>query len=172
MQSTEKRKTILDKIKLNEVVPYLNLPSTKNGNVNLWDLKQRKNLIIVFYHGSQCTHCKKKLKELARVYAKAQELDAEILAVSFDSLAKTRNYAKKVGITFPLVSDQNREATERFTYQDEERKAPYPSLFITDRFGVLRYQKIAQEADGLPDTKEILSWLLLIQTECPECSHL
>jgi len=172
MQFVKKMKTISDKLKLGEVVPYLNLQSNRNGNVNLWNLKQRKNLIIIFYHGFQCVHCKKKLKELAEVYPEAQELEAEILAVSFDSLAKTRDYAKDWGVPFPLLSDKNREATEKFTYQDEDRKAPFPALFITDRFGVLRYQKIVDEADGLPDAKEILSWLLLIQTECPECSHL
>lgn len=99
-------------------------------------------------------------------------LDAEILGVSFDNLDETRNYAKETGVMFPLLSDENMEATEKFTHQDEARKAPYPSLFITDRFGVLRYQKIVEEADELPDVKEVLSWLLLIQTECPECSHL
>jgi len=172
MRSIEKRRAIPDKLKPNEVIPYLNLPSNKNGNINLWDLKQRKNLIIIFYHGSQCVHCEKKLKELNRVYPEAQKLDAEILAVSFDSISKIRNYAKKVGITFPLLSDKSLEATEKFTYQDEDRKAPYPSLFITDRFGVLRYQKIVEEADDLLNAEEILSWLLLMQTECPECSHL
>jgi len=39
-----KVKVFPEKLKLGEVAPYLSLPSSKNGNVNLWDLKQIKNL--------------------------------------------------------------------------------------------------------------------------------
>jgi len=165
-------KTFPEKLKFYDVVPYLNLPSNKGGKINLWDFKQKENLVIIFHHGSECSHCKTKLKELAEVYPDVRELEAEILAVSFDTLAKIRNYARKVGIPFPMLSDPSRETTEKYTLIDEGRKAPYPSLFITDRFGVLRYQKIVEEADDLPDGKEVLAWLLLLQTECPECSHL
>src|SRR3972149_7102096 len=84
-----------EKLKLGEVVPYLNLPSNKNGNVSLWDLKQRKKLVIIFYHGSYCVHCMAKLKELAEVYARAKELETEILAVSFDNIEELKRHAKE-----------------------------------------------------------------------------
>lgn len=113
-----------------------------------------------------------KLKELSEIYVNAKELETEILAVSSDNLEKLKRYAKRIRITFHLLSDETGETTETFTYTDVGKNAPFPSIFITDRFGVLRSQKIASEAHELPDTKEILSWLLLIQTECPECSHL
>jgi len=161
-----------ERLKLGEVVPNLNLPSNRNGNVNLWDLRQRKNLVIFFYHGIYCAHCVAKLKELSEIYANAIGLETETLGISFDNLEKLRKYAKRLGIPFHLLSDEKSEATETFTYTDPENNVPVPSIFITDRFGVLRYQKIASEAHELPDGKEILSWLILIETECPECSHL
>ena len=73
---------------------------------------------------------------------------------------------------FHFLSDETGETTVTFTYIDIENNVPLPSIYITDRLGVLRYQKIVSEAHELPDGKEIISWLLLIQTECPECSHL
>ena len=165
-------KNLLEKLKLGEVIPYLNLPSSKNGRVNLWDLKQKKNLVIVFHHGHNCIHCWEKVKELAEAYDNFVEREAEILAVSFDGLETLRMYAEKLGIPFPLLSDEIGEPTERFTYTDVRYHAPFPSIFITDRFGVLRHQQIASEAHALLDVREILSWLLHIQIECPECSHL
>ena len=161
-----------EKLKLGEVVPYLNLPSNKNGNVSLWDLKQRKNLVIIFYHGTYCVHCTAKLKELAEVYTRAKELETEILAVSFDNIEELWRHAKRIAMPFHLLSNETRETTVTFTYIDIENNVPLPSIYITDRLGVLRYQKIVSEAHELPDGKEIISWLLLIQTECPECSHL
>jgi len=160
------------KLNLEEVVPHLDLPSNLGRNISLWDFKQRKNLVIFFHHGVGCSHCSKKLAELAKKYGEVNELDAEVLAISFDRLDKLKEYAEKAQIPFPLLSDGDGEATERFTYKNESETTPLPSIFITDRFGALRYQKIAEEAGDLPNVEEVLSWLLLIQCECPECSHL
>jgi len=171
-RGARKMKNFPEKLKLGEVVPYLSLPSSKNGNVSVWDLRQKKNLVIVFHHGNNCMHCSAKLKELAEAYTNFEELEAEILAVSFDSQKKLKSYAKTMGIPFHLLSDETGETTERFTYKDPKMNGPFPSIFITDRFGVLRHQEIVFEAHELLDVKEILSWLLLTQTECPECSHL
>jgi peroxiredoxin len=168
----EKEKMPKDKLALREVVPYLSLPSHMSKNVNLWDFKQRKNLVIIFHHGKQCNHCSEKLKKLAKIYKNIQELEAEVLAVSFDGFSEAKKQAEMDDIPFPLLSDLSGETTERFTYTDLFKNAPVPSIFITDRFGELRFQKIADEAEDLPSEVEILSWLLLIQTECPECSHL
>jgi peroxiredoxin len=156
--------------KIGEVIPYLNLPSSQNGNVSVWDLKQQKNLVIIFYHGTYCPHCVEKLKEIADAYAKFEELEAEVLAVSFDKLTKLRTLAERTGIPFPLLSDETEETTATVAYVDLADNVPYPTVLITDRFGVLRYQQIASEAHELLDVEEMLSWLLLIQTECPECS--
>src|SRR3989304_9978088 len=125
-----------EKLKLGEVVPYLNLPSNKNGNVSLWDLKQRKNLVNIFYHGSYCVHCMAKLKELAEVYTRAKELETEILAVSFDNIEKLKRHAKRIAIPFHLLSDETGETTVTFTYTDIKNNVPFPSIFIADRFGV------------------------------------
>lgn len=160
------------RLKINEVVPYLRLPSNRHVDMNLWDLKQKRNLVIFFYHGIDCKHCAVKLKELDQAYDNVTELEAEILAVSFDNLSKLRDHAQRTGIRFHLLSDQTGETTETFTCRDNVKSSSCPSIFITDRFGGLRYQKIASEADELPSKEEILSWLLLIQSECPECSHL
>lgn len=113
-----------------------------------------------------------KLKELAEVYTRAKELETEILAVSFDNIEKLKRHAKRNAILFHLLSDVTGEITLAFTCTDIENNVPFPSIFIADRFGVSRYQKIVSEAHELLEGKDILSWLLLIQTESPECSHL
>ncbi len=160
------------KLKLREVVPYLGLPSNRNVHISLWDFKQRKHLVIIFHHGSKCSFCRKKLKDFAEVYKEIQKLNAEVLAVSFESIDQIKRQAEEDDIPFPMLADTYGEATESFTYTDEKRKAPFPSVFITDKFGELRKQEIAAEADKLLVKEEVLSWLWLLETECPECSHL
>ncbi|MGB9853764.1 MAG: redoxin domain-containing protein [Candidatus Bathyarchaeales archaeon] len=168
----EEKATLQPKLELQEVVPYLNLPSNKGTNVNLWDFKQRKNLVLIFHHGRACSYCRNKLKELAEYYKEIQTLEAEILAVSFDNLEDAKVQGEEDELPFPLLSDRRGATTERFTFIDQSKNMPFPAIFITDRFGALRHQKITEEAADLPSAVEILSGLLLIQIECPECSHL
>lgn len=159
------------KLELQQVVSYFSLPSNKNGRASTWDFKQKKNLVLFFNHGVACPHCTSRLQEFAASYPRFQELEAEIIAISLDTVEKLNVFASRGKIVFPCLSDENKEATEKYTHMDAGGKAPFPSVFITDRFGVLRYQQIAGEANELLSSDEILSWLLLIQTECPECSH-
>lgn len=170
----EQNQTQSYKLKEGEVVPHFKLPSSKDIDIDLWDYKQRKNLVIIFYHGSGCIFCQRKLGEYARIHRKAKEFRylAEILAVSFDDSRETKKYVKKASLPFPVLSDVKEEITEKYTYKDEIRRSPSPSIFITDRFGTLHYQKITREADDLPDGEEVLDWLLGINMDCPECSHL
>lgn len=160
------------KLNLEEVIPYMNLPSDKGGDVNLWDFKQRKNLVIFLYHGVDCRICESYLRELEEAYGDMRSQDAEVVAVSFDSLSKLCEYGKRMRISFLLLSDEKGEASRKFTNIDEARKAPYPSVLVTDRYGALRFQRIEAEADALPNAKEVLIWLEYIQSECPECSSL
>jgi len=60
-----KTRVLSPKLKLGEVVPYLELPANKGTSINLWDFKQRKNLVLFFHHGVECGRCVRTLKELA-----------------------------------------------------------------------------------------------------------
>ncbi|MEM3676529.1 MAG: hypothetical protein QW176_00075 [Candidatus Bathyarchaeia archaeon] len=64
---------------------------------------------------------------------------------------------------FPMLSDRCGINSEKLTYIDKSRGMLIPAVFITDRFGALRYQKIAEEAADLPGAAEILNELLLIE---------
>jgi peroxiredoxin len=160
------------KLNLKEVIPLLKLPSNRNREVSTWDLKQKRNLVIFFNHGVKCGQCLKKINDLAHVYERMEEMETEVLSVSFDALSDLRAAAILRDIPFPMLSDLGREMTEKFTYIHLSRSGPHPSVFITDRYGELRKQEIADESDKLLNEAEILSWLELIENECPECSHL
>lgn len=165
-------KTFPQKLKDKEAVPIFSLPSSLGREISLWECKQKQNLVIVFYHGPKCTICQKKSKEYAELYEKAKDLEAKIPAVSFDTIDHLKEFLQRVPLPFPLLSDVEGKVTEMYTNKDEGRKAPFPSIFITDRFGDLYHQQIANEANKLPAGKEVLDWLLFMDIQCPECSHL
>ncbi|MCX8153791.1 MAG: peroxiredoxin family protein [Candidatus Bathyarchaeota archaeon] len=159
-------------LRLREVIPYFGLPSNKGKQISLWDYKQRFHLVIIFHHGGKCYICRKYLKDIDSIYDKVQKLNAEVLAISSEPVSQLKQQAREVDIPFPMLADTTGETSRLFTYWDEKKNSPFPSIFICDRFGELRRQEIATEADQLMEKEEVLSWLLLLEKECPECSHL
>lgn len=157
------------RLEISQLVPSFTLPSSQGGEVELWDYKMRKNLLILFYHGADCPACRKELKMLAENYGELVELEAEVLAISSDALERSREVSVKLNLPYPLLSDPEGKVIEKFTHRQGEKKAASPSVFITDRYGTLYYQLISDEISGLPDLAEILSWLRFIQSQCPEC---
>lgn len=164
--------SLAPRLEISHLVPSFTLPSSQGGEVGLWDYKMRKNLLILFYHGADCTLCREKLTMLAEKYEELVKLETEVLAISADALERSREVSAELGLPYPLLSDPEGKVIEKFTYWQGEKEAASPSVFITDRYGTLYYQLISDEIGGLPDLPEILSWLHFIQSQCPECPPL
>ena len=116
METSRETVVLSPKLKLKEILPYLDLPSNGGVNINLWDFKQKKNLVVFFNHGLSCSRCIRKLSELALMYKDTQHEDAEIISVSFDKMEDLERYAEDSRISFPLLSDVEGSATEMFTH--------------------------------------------------------
>lgn len=157
-------------LRIHELVPLFMLPSSQGREVKLWDYKMRKNLIILFYHGGECSWCREELKMFAENYGELVELETEILAISSGGLDRSRSLSVELALPYPLLSDPEGRVIEKYTYWRQNKKAAVPSIFVTDRYGALYYQCIVKEITELPERAEILSWLNFIQSQCPECS--
>ena len=158
------------RLQIHQMVPPFTLRSGQGKEVKLWDYKMRKNLVILFHHGSNCSVCREKLKDFADHYREFAELETEILAISSGDEEDTEMLRTELDLPYPLLSDPEGRTTEKYTYWQRGNRVPLPSVFVTDRYGMLVFQQIADEITGLPDRKEILSWLNFIQSQCPECS--
>lgn len=158
------------RLRIHELVPPFTLPSSRGGEVKLWDCKMRKNLLILFYHGDGCSRCKEILKMFAEHYGELVKVEVEMLAISADDLERSRALSVELRLPYPLLSDPEGRVIEKYTYRREDNEAALPSIFGTDRYGTLYHQFIADEITELPGLEEILSWLNFIQSQCPECS--
>lgn len=92
--------------------------------------------------------------------AKLDASDTVVLGISIDSPAANAAFAKQSGITFPLLSDMNREVMSRYgildsfdKYAGQGVKAEWArrTTFVVDKQGVI--QHIEQGSDAVnPDT--------------------
>lgn len=115
--------------------PDLELPSTQ-GRLRLKDLTATKKVVLAFYTEDNTPLCSSEVSVLKEDYELVQQLRAEVVAVSADSLDSHRDFAEKLGgVPFPLVSDENLKAARAYGVLDDAGKRSRRAVFVIDKGG-------------------------------------
>ena len=64
-------------------------------------------------------------------------------AISVDPPATSAALAKKLGVTFPLLSDESRAGIRAFGVEDAENGIAWPAIFIVDRNGKIVWRSLS-----------------------------
>ena len=96
-----------------------------------------------------------------------EKLDAQILAVSVDSLFTLGKFKAEQNYNFPLLSDFNKEVAQTYGALYEEfvlgmKGVAKRSAFVIDKEGIVRYAEVLDSAGDLPNfsaVKETLARL-------------
>jgi len=83
------------------------------------------------------------MEAFARDYAKFERLDAQVLGVSPDPVESHLRFAKKVGATFPLLTDADKKVRKMY--------GKGRITFVIDKQGVIRHIM-----KGMPDNDALM----------------
>ncbi len=88
-------------------------------------------------------------------------MDAEILAVSVDSLRGAQRAIESIGLDFQVLSDLDAEAVRAYgVWNLFQNELPAPATFVIDKQGVIRWEYIGKNAlSDRPDNDEIIAQL-------------
>ena len=125
--------------------------------------------VLVFlrgYPGYQCPLCSRQVGELIGKAEQLSEARADVLfvypGVAKDLVAKSKEFLadKQLPPTFKLVIDQDYKVVNAYKIRWEApRETAYPSTFVIDPTGVIRYSKISESHGGRAPVNEILQTL-------------
>jgi peroxiredoxin Q/BCP len=114
--------------------PDFQLPSTTGGLVGPASYAGKKKLVIAFYPKDNTSGWTKELASFTEDYSIFQELGAEILAISADSLESHRRFAEKLGgVPFPMLSDEEGDVIRLYGVSKPEGKGARRSVFVVDK---------------------------------------
>ncbi|WP_062238509.1 thioredoxin-dependent thiol peroxidase [Fictibacillus sp. FJAT-27399] len=132
-----------------EKAPDFTLPASNGEDVKLSDF-QGKNVVLYFYPKDMTPGCTTQACDFRDKHDEFKDLDAVILGVSTDPMARHEKFIDKYGLPFLLLADEEHEAAELFgvwklkknfgkEYMGIER-----STFILDKEGnvVKEYRKV------------------------------
>ncbi len=130
-------------VEVGQQAPDFSMPTDGGGQVSLKELRG-KPVVLYFYPKDDTPGCTKEACGFNEALPDFSGLDATVIGVSRDPVAKHDKFKAKYGLSFPLASDEDGKASEAYgtwveksmygkQYMGMER-----ATFLIDREGVVR----------------------------------
>ena len=118
--------------------PALEARDSTGARVSLDQFKGR-NVILVFYLGTGCAHCVSQIKELSDRSDRWKGLEADVLAVSSDSVES--NAASQGSLKVQLLADDQFRNARLFKSYDDFEEMPIHSTVLIDKTGRVHWAR-------------------------------
>ena len=122
-------------------------------------------LLLVFFRGAWCNHCKKQLNELEQAIESFSAANCKILAISPDTKFNSSLLKSFLRLSFPVLSDMDLKITDQYDLRAvyKDKIVPKPSAFIYAPSGELKFSYIGADYDDRLSAKQILLELQKVQ---------
>jgi len=153
-------------LEIGQKAPDFKLYSSDKQEVALSDFSG-KNVIILFFPMAFTGTCTAELCSMRDDIASYNNLDAQVLGISVDSLFTLDKFKSDQNLNFPLLSDFNKDVSATYgslydTFVFGMKGVSKRSAFVVDKNGVIQYAEVLEKASDIPNfiaIKEVLSKL-------------
>lgn len=115
----------------------------------------RGKVVVVNFWATWCEPCVDEMPSMQRLYEKLAGEAFEILAVNFqEGEPRIRGFLSKVPVTFPILRDTDGSVARAWKVRI------FPSSFVVDAAGTIRYVLVGTIDWAAPETEETLRALL------------
>lgn len=143
--------------------PNFKLRDSDKAEVSLKDFKGQ-NVVLLFFPLAFTGVCTAELCTMRDNIADYQGLNAQILAVSVDSLFTLEKFKAEQNLNFPLLSDFNKKVSKKYDtfYKDfvlDMKGVSKRSAFVIDKDGIIQYAEVLESAGDLPNFEAVKATL-------------
>lgn len=110
-----------------EKAPDFTLPASTGETIRLKDLRGKK-VVLYFYPKDDTPGCTREACAFQNDLSLIQKKGAVVLGVSADDVESHRKFARKYGLRFPLLSDEEKEVIK--AYGVWKKKSMYGRTFL------------------------------------------
>jgi glutaredoxin-dependent peroxiredoxin len=142
-------------IQIGQQAPDFTLYDSDKQKVTLSDYKGR-NVLLLFFPQAFTGTCTKELCSTRDNIALYNNANAQVLAISVDSVFTLARYKEDQKLNFPLLSDFNKTVSGTYgalydTFVFDMHGVSKRSAFVVDKQGAVRYAQVLETASDLPD---------------------
>ncbi|MDX1977830.1 MAG: peroxiredoxin [Pseudanabaenaceae cyanobacterium bins.68] len=125
-------------VKIGDLAPDFTLPTPAGGSVTLSSFRGQKAVVIYFYPKDDSPGCTIESCAFRDRYQVFQDLGAEVIGISADSVNSHTQFATKHRLPFILASDTNNQVRNLFGVPNTLWVMPGRVTYVIDREGIVR----------------------------------
>jgi glutaredoxin-dependent peroxiredoxin len=123
--------------------------------VTLSEVVGTRNVVLAFFPAAFSSVCTTELCTFRDRLSRLNQLDATVLGISVDTFWALKAFARQEGLTFPLLSDFNKEVIRRYGVFQEDmiglKGLAKRAVFVIDKEGIVRHREVLEDARNQPD---------------------
>jgi mycoredoxin-dependent peroxiredoxin len=152
-------------VSVGQTAPDFTLKDQHQKDVKLSDFTGKKNVVLVFYPLDWSPTCTNEHVCFVNDMKSFEQLDAEVLGVSVDSVWSHKAYADKMGIHYSLLADFNPRGAMADKYGAflVDKGISNRSIVIINKQGKIAWIK-NYEISVVPDLKEVSAALQQVKS--------
>ena len=142
------------KVSVGQSMPDFTLPDGEGHPVSLSRFRGRQPVLLLFYRGDWCPYCISQLEDFQNLLPVLDDYNIQLLAISPDNEATTKNTSRRFGQSYIFLSDIDRKLTSELGIRSNEN-LPHPSLFIVATDGTLLWYYAHQDHKTRPSSRQM-----------------
>lgn len=147
------------KIEAGQKAPDFSLYDSTKNKVTLSDLKG-KQVLLLFFPQAFTSVCTKELCNVRDNIAQYNQVNAQVLGISVDSIFTLAKFKEEQQLNFPLLSDFNKEVSQAYgalyeAWIFDMKGVSKRSAFVIDEAGIVQYAEVLENAGDLPNFEAI-----------------
>jgi peroxiredoxin len=140
------------------IAPDFTLPNQDREPVTL--SKQRgRPTVLAFFPAAFSSVCQKELCTFRDAITQLNRLNAQVYGISVDTFFALKAFADQQHLTFPLLSDFNKQAIRDYGVFNEDmiglKGIAKRAVFVLDKNGVVTHREVLDDARNEPDYDKV-----------------
>ena len=152
-------------LKVGEQAPNFKLQATNGDYYQLSDYKGKQAVVLAWYPMANTRGCTIECKSLVEKGHLIREYNASYFMASVDPLDDNRDFAKKTGADFPMLSDPSKEAAKAFDVLNIMRVASRVTFYISKDGEILKIDEDISPKTAAEDIASNLEMLKIAKAQ-------
>jgi peroxiredoxin len=142
-------------VQIGQPAPDFTLFDSSKHQITLSELRG-KNVLLLFFPLAFTSVCTAELCSIRDNFKIYEQLDAQPLGISVDSLYTLAKFKEEQKLNFPLLSDFNKEVSKQYgalyeTFGYGMKGVSKRAAFLIDQQGIIQYAEVLDNASLQPD---------------------
>jgi peroxiredoxin len=140
--------------------PDFTLTNQDREPVTLSEQKGRP-VVLAFFPAAFSSVCTKELCTFRDSLAELNKAEAQVFGISVDTFFTLKAFQDSQKLTFPLLSDFNKQAIRAYGVFNEDmvglKGIAKRAVFVIDKDGIVRHREVLEDARREPDYGKVFS---------------